>query len=130
MVEHLRTSISFSNPLNLWTRPILDQLAKPLLSQDHQIPCNIVFVCAYAEQVTWNGLPYLASMSPLFQARSNEEQRFTVHLPDYGAGTVRKLLLLICMGASIVKANEVEVLAGLARDLGVRFVKRSFLSFN
>ena len=112
-------TVSFSPPLKLWSGPILDHLSKPLLSNDSTTPCNVVFVCTYGEEVPWNGLPYLASMSSLFQPRTAEEQYFTVHLPDYEAGTVRKLLLLISKGVAILRANEVPVLNKLAKDLSV-----------
>ena len=71
------------------------------------------------EMVHWNGLAFLASLSPLFRPRSEEEQRFTVLLPDYNASLVKKLLLLLSLGTSTVKPEEVNMLAGLAKDLGV-----------
>ena len=51
--------------------------------------------------------------------RSGEEQDFTVIIPDYGAPMVRKLLILISTGVTVVRRHEVGELTRLAKDLGV-----------
>ena len=110
---------TFAAALPLWSKPLQDHFARPLISDTKKTHCNVTFICAYSEKVKWNGLAYLATMSSLFKARSDEEQHFVVLLPDYGAGIVRKLLLFISTGASICKTNEFHVLTDLAKHLGV-----------
>ena len=80
---------------------------------------NIKFICANGGIVTWNGLPFLATMSHLFQARSGEEQDFTVHLPDYEGGLLKKLLILMTTGEVHFRDDELVELQGLIKDLGV-----------
>ena len=111
--------ISFKSPTNTWAKELQTHLAAPLLLPLNEAPCNIVFACQEDEMVHWNGLAFLASLSPLFRPRSEEEQRFTVLLPEYNASLVKKLLLLLSLGTSTVKPEEVNMLAGLAKDLGV-----------
>ena len=72
--------------------------------------------------VSWNGLAFLASLSPLFRPRSEEEQRFTVLIPEYSASLVRKLLLFLSLGSSAIQPREVKSLAQLAKDLGVSYI--------
>ena len=125
-MDSVSISVSFSTPLKLWSRPLKSHISSSLLSSSEESFTNIVFICADNEKITWNALAYLATLSKLFQARSSEEQHFTVHLPDYGAGLVRKLLLLLSTGVSFVRANEVDTLARLAKDLGVSLINFNF----
>ena len=80
---------------------------------------NVTFVCSQDETLMWNGLAYLGSLSTIFKPRSGEEQSFTVLLPDHSAQLLRKLLILISTGASIVRKQEVDAVKELAKDLGV-----------
>ena len=93
-------------------------MTRPLIKQT--TGNNIKFCCKGQKEVTWNGLPYLASMSTMLKARSGEEQRFIVFMPEYDAGIVKKLLRLITVGEVKVDREEVKVISQLARDLGVR----------
>ena len=119
----LATSISFAHNNVIRTRQLQDQLAKSLVSVYDEGLCNVTFVCANDEKLDWNGLAYLASMSPMFKARSGEEQHFTVLVPDYCISLLRKLLLLISCGFSIVRQFEVKDLTRLVSDLGVRMIE-------
>ena len=116
--NQLSCCLSF-NSKETWSKEFQAHLAAPLLAAKENQPGNVIFVCRYDERVTWNGLPYLASLSKLFRPRSGEEQKFTVMVPDYSAGLVRKLLLLISLGASVVRQYELEELTQLAKGLGV-----------
>ena len=114
---------SMSPANQLWTMAIQNELTEPLgTNPSRDLLCNVNFVCRKGETLKWNGLSYLASISGLFQARSGEEQNFTVHLPDYNKESVKKLLLLITTGEAFVKKDDVMILSGLARDLGVRLL--------
>ena len=119
----LATSISFAHNNVIRVRQLQDQLAKSLVSVYDEGLCNVTFVCANDEKLDWNGLAYLASMSPMFKARSGEEQHFTVLVPDYCISLLRKLLLLISCGFSIVRQFEVKDLTKLVSDLGVRMIE-------
>ena len=76
-------------------------------------------MCQHGVKIPWNGLAYLGSLSTMFKPRSGEEQDFTVIIPDYGAPMVRKLLILISTGVTVVRRHEVGELTRLAKDLGV-----------
>ena len=121
------SSVTISYNDSIRTKMFQDQLARSLVSDCDKGLSNTTFVCANDERLEWNGLAYLSSISSIFWARSNEEQHFTVLVPDYKISIVRKLLLLISTGFAIVKSFEVNELTELASDLGVSFSKNSYI---
>ena len=122
------TQVTFTQSNKFRSQDLKDQLAAPLWSSDKDHLCNVMFVCANGETVKWNGLAFLGSLSHVFKPLSGEEQSFTVLMPDYEAPLVRKLLILISMGSSMVRRHEAEELTRLANILGVSF-KHSFNLF-
>ena len=113
-----------------WAAPLKATLSRPLdplTSSDHHSDTNVTFVCAGAETVEWNGLAYLAGLSKVFKARSEEEQCFTVLLPEYEGGTVRKMLGLMSSGEVWATQQEMGELVKLAKALGVSVVFKFFL---
>ena len=113
------SQLRLSVKVNDWTKTIQDHLVDSLFQEDTQASGNISFVCKDKHKISWNGLAYLASISNLFQARSREEQNFTVILPDIEASLLTKLLMLMTNGQARVKLHEVEALRQLASDMGV-----------
>ena len=117
----LRTgvNVSFSWSIDSWTKHFSDYLSGPLLS-GQETACDVTFFCAYNEQVAWNGLSYLVGLSKVFRDRQQDgDNCYRVVLPDYGAGLVRKFLLLLSKGWAIVKDVELGDMKQLAKDLGV-----------
>ena len=112
-----------------WARPMKDHLEAPLRSSASSTPwinndnssstSNVTFICAEGEKVSWNGLAYLAHLCGVFQARSGEEQNFTVLLPDYGAGVVRHFLRFISLGETQINNEDSASLELLMKDIGV-----------
>ena len=98
--------------LSNWSAFLQDSLDKDAFR-------NVTFACQDAK-VTWSGLAILAGMSDLFKPGAEREQRFTVHLPDYRSGLVRKFLKLISTGQAMVRGEEQEAMGSLAKDLMVR----------
>ena len=99
-----------------WCRLIKTELERKTGQKQNN---NIRFICANNAKVFWNGLAYLAALSDLFQARSGEEQNFTVMVPDYDAKVVRKLLAFLTNGFVFVgRLNKAKVIQ-LAKDLKV-----------
>ena len=115
---------------NEWVKPLESHLLHSLFKEDSQTSGNISFVCNNNKKIHWNGLAYLAAMSHLFQARSREEQHFTVMLPDIEVSLLMKLLMLMTTGEARVRLHEVEHLRQLANDLGVSNIQRFAQSFN
>ena len=81
---------------------------------------NVRFICANNEKVFWKGLAIIAALSDVFQARSGEEQNFTVMVPDYEAKVVRKLLAFLTNGSVVVGGQDSARVIQLAKDLKVR----------
>ena len=116
------TQVTFTQSNLSQNQNLQDQLTAPILSSDKEIQCNVTFVCANRETVKWNGLAFLGSISPIFKPLSGEEQNFTVLNLDYEASLVRKLLILISSGSSMVHKHEAEEITALGKDLGVRLL--------
>ena len=104
------------------TQDLKHQLSVPLFSPLADIDnlCNITFVCQNGEEVSWNGLALLGSLSKIFNPLSGEEQKFTILLPDYAAPLLRKILILLSNGVSMVRKFEADEIMQLCEDLGVR----------
>ena len=119
--QGLIVSVTLGKTVEAWTEPFKDCLTKPLLCpQEQEGNSNVTFVCSNSENILWNGLPFLSSLSPLFKARSGEEQNFTIMIPDYQSSCARNLLLLLSMGSALVSSGEMDEITCLAKDLGVR----------
>ena len=87
---------------------------------------NVTFICANNEKLVWNGLAYLAALSNMFEARSGEEQHFTLILPNYSHQTVQKLLLYLSCGDVNVSIDEKRDLLELAKALRVSCFQKFF----
>ena len=98
-------TLSYPNVKTVWTESFKTHLAAPLFSPTDE-KNNVRFICRDNEEFSWNGLAYLGSLSAIITPRSEEEQRFTVMLPDYAAPMVRKLILLISTGAVMIRSHE------------------------
>ena len=90
-------------------------------------PSNDVrFVCAGGEVVSWNGLPYLATLSSLFRGKVASAARITgaatVHMPEFSASAVTKLVLLLTQGSVNVGTGDVDELRQVMRAVGVRVI--------
>ena len=116
-------SVQFSWPHQSWSIQMQRGLSRPELVPEvttgNENPWNIRFLCRGRQEVRWDGLPYLASMSTVLVPRCGEEQSFTVLLLDYDACLVRKLLVLVSCGSSKMTAIESMEIHALAKDLGV-----------
>ena len=119
-IQPSSVAVSFNSPTNAWCEPLKDYLSNALISTHDQSQCNVTFVCSNNERLSWSGLGYLSSLSPLFKARSEEEQCFTIMIPDYQVSYMRKLLLLLSTGWAVAKSSELNDLTTLIKDLGVR----------
>ena len=105
---------------DLWLQTLQDCLGQPLRNpKEEQNFTNITFLCKGNQKVAWNGLAYLATFSKLFKPRLEEEQNYTVFLPDYRAKIVLKLLDLLSTGTTIAKRKDASQLTQLAKDLVV-----------
>ena len=114
------SAMSFSSSTHAWCEPLKDYLSHSLDPTHNQGLCNVTFVSSNNERLSWSGLGYLSSLSPLFKARSEEEQCFTIMIPDYQVSYMRKLLLLLSTGWAVAKSSELNDLTTLIKDLGVR----------
>ena len=105
----------FVNPN--WLEPLKDRISycQSTNNDDH----DVRFVCSSGEEVRWDGLAYLASLtSAIREPRCHEIVTFLT--PGYEAAIVRKLLELVSKGSAVVTDGDVVEMTNLSHDLGVR----------